>query len=113
MRWRLAAALLASAALATPASASDSSLSGYSDFGGEAQNGITAQARSSARPPGSAVGGVHSASETPSGRAPGGGGGVPFTGYDALLFAGVGLSLLGLGVTLRLLVAGAVRRRAG
>jgi hypothetical protein len=114
VRRRLAAALLISAALAAPASASNSSLSGYSDVGGEAQSGVTPASRVGRQAPSSAVGGVNAAAPARVSRRSGGdGGGLPFTGYDALLFGGVGLTLMGFGLALRVLVGQVTRRGAG
>jgi hypothetical protein len=108
-RRHLPAALLVLLLLAAPAAASDSSLSGYADRGGETQSGVA----DPGRPAGAAVrsneGGVAAARRDARAQPSSGTLGLPFTGYDALLFAGVGATLLGLGFTLRLLVGRAAR----
>jgi hypothetical protein len=94
-------------ALAPAALGADSSLNGYADVGGVALSGV-ANGNGNSYSERSAVAGASAASASSAASrgaqkadAQGSLGTLPFTGYDALAFAGVGLILVGLGAGLR------------
>jgi hypothetical protein len=106
LRWTAALATTTLLAFAPAAIAADSSLSGYSDVGGVSLSGVGSGGGASSSPNSSAVAGVSTGSPSTSRGAQkaaeaNGLGTLPFTGYDALAFGGVGLILVGIGAGLR------------
>lgn len=105
-RWTAALATTILLALAPAAMGADSSLNGYSDVGGVALTGVGTGGDGVSSPNATAVAGVSANSPARSGAAQkaedrSGLGTLPFTGYDALAFGGVGLILVGIGAGLR------------